>query len=188
MYSALMPLVPAVARGTSLSGCREGGLIVPPAKRGSLEWKDNISAGHQGKVAYVIHGHARKTGTSPTYRSWHGLIQRCTNPLNPKFPRYGGRGITVCERWIHSFANFLTDMGERPANLTIDRIDNDGDYEPSNCRWATAKEQRANQTRIPITHCKRDHLLEGANVYLKDGRRHCRTCRMLQMRRQRGKA
>ena len=81
------------------------------------------------------HGHHGKHGASPTYRSWAKMIQRCTNPNNNRWARYGGRGITVCERWM-IFSNFLTDMGERPPNTTLDRIDNDGNYEPLNCRRA----------------------------------------------------
>lgn len=72
------------------------------------------------------------------------MIRRCTNQNAVQWPYYGGRGITVCERW-RTFENFLTDMGERPAGKTIDRINVDGDYEPENCRWATAIEQNRNQ-------------------------------------------
>lgn len=81
---------------------------------------------------------------TPTYRSWQGMIQRCTNPKVPKWKHYGGRGITVCERW-RDFTNFLADMGERPDGRTLDRTDPDGNYEPGNCRWATAVEQRHNR-------------------------------------------
>lgn len=82
---------------------------------------------------------------TPEYGVWWSMRQRCDNPANKAFANYGGRGIRVCERW-QSFENFRADMGMRPSDeLSIDRIDNDGNYEPGNCRWATAKEQRANQ-------------------------------------------
>ncbi len=85
---------------------------------------------------------------TPTYRSWRNMKTRCTNRKQESFKHYGGRGIAVDRRW-DSFENFLADMGERPEGTTLDRIDNDGDYEPDNCRWATPKEQRANQRKLP---------------------------------------
>jgi hypothetical protein len=81
---------------------------------------------------------------TPTYKSWNSMIGRCTNPADPSFQRYGGVGITVCERWT-TFDNFLADMGIRPAGTSLDRIDPVGNYEPANCRWASAKVQANNR-------------------------------------------
>jgi hypothetical protein len=88
----------------------------------------------------------RRHGASDTstYGSWSGMRNRCLNPSEPRYPDYGGRGITVCARW-DDFANFLADMGERPDGLTLDRIDNDGNYEPGNCKWSTPLEQSQNR-------------------------------------------
>ena len=89
---------------------------------------------------------------SKTYNTWSSMIQRCCNIKNTNYHHYGGRGIEVCKRW-EKFENFLEDMGERPEGKTLDRIDNDGDYKPSNCRWATQKEQTNNcRKNIYITY------------------------------------
>jgi hypothetical protein len=91
------------------------------------------------------HGHAREgSKRTPTYLSWRAMRMRCENPKHDNYPMYGGRGIKICERWL-VFENFLADMGERPEGTTLDRINPNGHYEPSNCRWADKTEQSRNR-------------------------------------------
>ena len=81
------------------------------------------------------------------YHGWEGMIQRCTNPNDASYPDYGGRGIKVCGRWLESFENFYADTGKKSIGLSIDRINNNGNYEPGNWQWATSSWQRKNQRR-----------------------------------------
>lgn len=92
----------------------------------------------------VKHGHSSAAGRSPTYKSWHGMKQRATNPNVAAAKHYTGRGIDMDPRWSE-FTNFLADMGERPKGTTLDRIDNNRGYWKDNCRWATHDEQHSNK-------------------------------------------
>jgi hypothetical protein len=96
-------------------------------------------------AARTHHGLRRDGMEDPTYLSWAAMKQRCLNVNHPKYRSYGGRGITICERWL-TFENFLSDMGQKPdRSLTIERVDVNGGYELSNCKWATHKEQARNR-------------------------------------------
>jgi hypothetical protein len=90
---------------------------------------------------------------TPTYRTWSSMKQRCKSSKAPNYKYYGGKGISVCDSW-EKFENFLADMGERPENMTIDRIDSNGDYTPENCRWADADQQNRNRSCANIIEFK----------------------------------
>jgi len=108
------------------------------------------------------HGATTHRSMSPEYSVWASMLRRCTNPKNPRFSRYGGRGITVCERW-KDFASFIADMGPRPEGpLTIERLDNDGPYSPENCRWASYREQSRNTSQNRLL------TLDGVTLCLQD--------------------
>jgi hypothetical protein len=100
-----------------------------------------------GESALALRASMGVPGKTVEYTAWLGMKQRCYDPNVRCFARYGGRGINVCDRWLHSFSAFLADMGRRPSpSHSLDRIDNDGDYEPGNCRWATHAEQVFNRS------------------------------------------
>jgi len=118
----------------------------PKGRPQSDEAKAKNRETHLALKLNVTHGHASRGSRSPTWSAWRSMIQRCCYPSQQSYPRYGGRGITICDQWRHSFEAFLTDMGEKPGpDFSLGRIDNDGNYEPGNCRWETAEQQTANR-------------------------------------------
>lgn len=97
---------------------------------------------------------------NPAYYSWANMIHRCNSPSNKFYPKYGGRGISVCDSWKNSFDNFLKDMGERKAGMTLERINVNGNYEPLNCTWADNKTQQRNRTNTKLDRQKVDQIKE----------------------------
>ena len=115
---------------------------------------------HGGQVG------AREGNGNRTYKLWSAMKDRCFNPGSKHYHRYGGRGITMCKEWVEDYAAFISAVGERPEGATLDRIDNNGNYEPNNVRWATKQEQANNRvTNVVITH-------EGLTMTLADWARH----------------
>jgi hypothetical protein len=103
----------------------------------------------------------------PVYDVWQNMISRCTKPQHRQWPDYGGRGITVCEKW-RTFAGFYEDMGDPPSGMTIDRINNDLGYEPGNCRWATPSEQARNRRATALTANRARDPLSGRIISTRE--------------------
>lgn len=129
-----------------LCRCDCGSEVVVRAQ--SLLSGNTKSCGCQHAQGKVVHGHARAKHHEPEYAIWTAMKNRCGNPSDKAWKNYGGRGIRVCERWRNSYLAFISDVGRRPSpELSIDRINNDGNYEPGNVRWATREQQQANKRR-----------------------------------------
>lgn len=122
--------------------------------------KREVVAARSTKHGFTPYG----VNPPPTYQSWYGMLQRCTNPKHRSYHGYGGRGITVCERWRHDFGTFVADMGEKPRGRSLERRDVNGNYEPGNCYWATARQQAANKrnNRVIEFNGRRQTLIEWA--------------------------
>lgn len=145
-------------------------VVVRPAardKRGNARWHCHCDCGGTATVqsGALRNGHTKSCGClhrekstkhgkvgHRVYEVWNSMRDRCLNANHPSFACYGGRGINVCERW-HKIENFVADMGDPPDGMSLDRIDNDGNYEPSNCRWATRKQQSRNtRQNVVLVH------------------------------------
>lgn len=120
-----------------------------------------MSCGCHRRDVHTKHG----MWTSREYSTWENMIQRCTNPKARKFHLYGGRGITVCERWLKSFEAFYEDMGPRPDNTTLDRLDSDKGYYKDNCKWSTPREQAVN-VRVFNHYVKHDGIIKTIEEWL----------------------
>ena len=119
--------------------------IIKIVGRNNLTTGRTKSCGCLNKEQATRHGHCVGGSRTLLYAAWVNMIQRCFNPKHKAYLYYGGRGITVCKRWLKSFSNFVLDMGTRPMGHSLDRRKVNGNYTPFNCRWATAKQQSQNR-------------------------------------------
>lgn len=130
------------------------------------KYNEAVAESNRKRVKHGGAVNARQGKGDNRYKLWRSMWQRCTNPNAVAYHRYGGRGITMCKRWVDSYTDFITDIGEQHEGMTLERIDNDKGYEPNNVRWATRKEQANNRgTNVVITW-------EGLTMTLKQWAEH----------------
>lgn len=143
---AIKPLSPDKSRVRLwLCSCSCGNLIKVNGSTLRMLRKYSCGCLRKPRKKFFVHGHTINGKVTREYRTWALMKSRCLDKNNKKYKNYGARGIKVCEKWL-SFENFLEDMGIKPKNLTLERINVNGNYEPSNCKWATHKEQANNKT------------------------------------------
>jgi hypothetical protein len=144
--------------------CNACGQAAIRRSRVLLRGDDDQSCGCIATKALIERSTTHDLTSHPLYGTWRSMRRRCNEPDHHAYKNYGARGIKVCQRWENSFASFVADVGVPPFGMTLDRIENDGDYEPGNCRWATSQTQRRN-SRQPVwvmLHGKRLTLTEAA--------------------------
>lgn len=176
-------------------GERFGRLVVTVERRpGEPRVQCHCDCGTEHSVGMTMWGRTRSCGClrteqlverstrhgyagSSLYMTWSDLVGRCTRSSHKRWADYGGRGITVCDRWL-DFANFLADVGDRPPGMTLDRIDNDRGYEPGNVRWTDYSTQAKNRRPMPRrATCAKGHPYTEENTHITPkGKRQCRTC------------